>query len=52
MTGTPSSYRGEWRRGWPALVAASLGSGAATTHFFTTGLMIGPITREMGWSVA
>lgn len=52
MTGTPTAYRGEWRNGWPALLAASIASGASTVHFFSTGLMIGPITRDMGWSVA
>jgi predicted MFS family arabinose efflux permease len=52
MTAASSTYRDEWRRGWPTLVAAALASGAATVHFFTTGLKIGPITKSMGWSVA
>jgi predicted MFS family arabinose efflux permease len=47
-----STYRNEWQRGWPTLIAAALAGGASTVHFFTTGLMIGPITKSMGWSVA
>jgi MFS family permease len=52
MTDRPSAYRQEWRRGWPVLVAAALAGGASTAHFFSTGLMIAPITRDTGWSVA
>jgi predicted MFS family arabinose efflux permease len=52
MTVTRSAYREEWRRGWPAIVAASLGGGAASAHFHSLGLMIGPVTRSTGWSVA
>jgi MFS family permease len=52
MSETAPSYGQEWRRGWPGVLAAAIASGAATVHFFSTGLMIGPIGRSMGWSVA
>jgi predicted MFS family arabinose efflux permease len=52
MAPAGSAYRDEWRQGWSSLIAAALAGGASTVHFFTTGLMIGPITSSMGWSVA
>lgn len=42
----------EFRRGWPLLVAATLGSGAGLNSlpFYSLGTFIGPLGTEFGWS--
>ncbi|MBP0495109.1 MFS transporter [Pararoseomonas indoligenes] len=41
----------EFRRGWPVLLAATLGSatGVSVLPFYTLGTFIGPLQAEFGW---
>lgn len=45
--------RGEFRRGWPVLLASLLGiaCGASPLPFNTLGFFIGPLQAEFGWSL-
>lgn len=43
---------GEWRANWPVVLVGLMGVTLATTHVYTTGVMIGPIERELGWTRA
>jgi MFS family permease len=47
MAGTQSI--GEWRRGWPALIAGAAGIALTTIHIYATGLFIQPLEAEFGW---
>ncbi|WP_439540622.1 MFS transporter [Sphingomonas sp.] len=40
---------GEWRRGWPALIAGAAGISLTTIHIYATGLFIQPLEAEFGW---
>jgi MFS family permease len=42
--------RSELRRGWPVVLAASVGFGAVSIHVPALGVMIKPLSVEFGWS--
>jgi len=45
-----SELNGEWRRGWPVVLAAGFGYGLATIHIPSLGAMITPLSTSFGWS--
>jgi MFS family permease len=47
-----SMMMGEWRRGWPILIAGSAGIALTTIHIYGTGLFFQPLEREFGWQRA
>lgn len=40
----------EWRRGWPLVLAATLGMALISTPTYTMGVMMSPIEQDLGWS--
>lgn len=46
------SARGEWRAGWPVVLAAAFGLGVTALYFYTLGMMIPPLTKAFGWTQA
>jgi MFS family permease len=40
----------EWRRGWPLVMTAMAGYSLSSLHAASTGVMMGPIERELGWT--
>jgi predicted MFS family arabinose efflux permease len=48
----PASVPGEFRAGWPLLLASTVGVGVgvASLPFYTAGLFIGPLRAEFGWT--
>lgn len=42
--------RAEWKRGWMVPVIGMMGIAGCVVKPFTSGVMIGPMTREFGWS--
>ena len=40
----------EWRKGWPVVLAAALGTGAIVLHVSSLGPLIGPIQQGTGWN--
>lgn len=40
----------EWRRYWPLVVAASVGFSFTSIMQVYTGLFMGPVTEEFGWT--
>lgn len=42
--------RGEWRQGWTLVLAASIGFSFFSIMLAATGLFIGPLGAEFGWS--
>lgn len=44
--------RGEWRSGWPVVVASLAGFTLISFYTFSFGAFIGPIEEEFGWSRA
>ncbi|MFT3967521.1 MAG: MFS transporter [Sphingobium sp.] len=47
---TTSERRDEWKAGWPAVVAGLIGAAAAQIHFATIGVLIRPMSHDLGWS--
>ena len=47
---TKALARAEWRRHWPLVLAASLAFSFTSVMTASTGLFIGPWTKEFGWS--
>jgi predicted MFS family arabinose efflux permease len=43
---------GEWRNHWTVVLAAIFGIGLVTVYHYSTGVMIGPLEKEFGWSRA
>ncbi len=50
--GLDTSARGEWRRGWPVVLAGAVGIALAAAPPYTTGIMIRPLEQEFGWTRA
>ena len=46
----PGGARGEWRAGWPLVLAAMVGISLTSLHSGSTGIMMEPLEREFGWS--
>ncbi|MDB5446544.1 MAG: hypothetical protein JWQ97_1861, partial [Phenylobacterium sp.] len=46
------SVGGEWKAGWPVVVACAVGMGLTTIHFYSLGLFITPLAKAYGWSRA
>ncbi len=42
----------EWRNGWMVVLAGVAGGSLATLHLYSTGVLIGPLEQEFGWSRA
>lgn len=47
-----SEQRAEWQKGWQVPVIGMLGVAGCVVKPFTSGVMIGPLTEEFGWSRA
>jgi predicted MFS family arabinose efflux permease len=45
-----ASAKDEWRRRWPLVLAASIGFSFHSVMTYYTGLFIGPVGDEFGWS--
>lgn len=43
---------GEWRNHWTVVLASIFGIGLVTVYHYSTGVMIGPLEKEFGWSRA
>lgn len=41
---------GEWRAGWPVVLASAFGVSIGTIHIYSTSLFIQPLEQEFGWS--
>lgn len=50
MTDSGISAREEWRAGWTLVLAASLGFSFFSVMLASTGLFMGPLGEEFGWS--
>ena len=48
--GDPAQAREEWRRRWPLVLAAAVGFSFHSVMTYYTGLFIGPVGDEFGWS--
>lgn len=44
--------RREWRYGWPAVFAGTLGAAGSQIHFASLGVLIKPISEGTGWSTS
>lgn len=44
--------RQEWRRHWPVVLAGAGGMALSSAPVYTTGIMLGPLEAEFGWSRA
>ena len=42
----------EWRDSWMVVLAGVAGGSLATLHLYSTGVLIGPLEREFGWTRA
>ena len=42
--------RREWSAGWPAVLAATLGVSLTTLYVYSTGALMQPIQRDLGWT--
>jgi MFS family permease len=51
-SGAQATARGEWRAGWPVVVAGAVGIGVTSLHFYSLGLFIQPLGKDYGWSRA
>lgn len=40
----------EWRDSWMVVLAGVAGGSLATLHLYSTGVLIGPLEREFGWT--
>ncbi len=40
----------EWRQYWPVVLIGVLGMAMTTVHLYSTGVFIGPLEEEFGWS--
>jgi MFS family permease len=40
----------EWRGGWILALVSMAGLAISTSHIYTTGIFIGPIEKDLGWS--
>jgi MFS family permease len=40
----------EWKDGWPLVLSSSLGISVVTVLIYTSGIFIGPLEKEFGWS--
>ena len=43
---------GEWRRGWPVVLAGAAGMALSTIAVYSSGIFIAPLEAEFGWSRA
>jgi MFS family permease len=50
--GAASTGAGEWRAGWPMVLAAAFGLGATSLYFYSLGLMVPRLNAEFGWTPA
>lgn len=46
----PATAREEWRRSWPAVLAAMVGMSFYTVITYSLSTFIGPLEKEFGWS--
>ncbi len=47
-----TDQRSEWQRYWPVVLVGALGMAINTVHVYSTGVFIGPLEEEFGWSRA
>lgn len=52
MSTTLENAASEWRANWPVVLAGAAGVSLAALHHYSTGVMIGPLEQEFGWSRA
>lgn len=45
-----TTARGEWSRAWPVAIVGQLGIAGCTIFAFATGVLLEPMTAELGWS--
>ncbi len=50
MTSNSSAAVREWRDNWRAVLAASIGICLTILHFYTLGVILGPMSQDYGWS--
>ncbi|MFM2044953.1 MAG: hypothetical protein RLY86_3529 [Pseudomonadota bacterium] len=53
MTAAATAAGGEFKRGWPVVLAAAvgIGTGLSPIPFYTIGVFVGPLAQEFGWTV-
>jgi MFS family permease len=47
-----SGGAGEWRAGWPVVLAAAFGLGATSLYFYSLGLIAPQLHKAFGWTLA
>ena len=45
-----ATARGEWSQAWPVAIVGQLGIAGCTIFAFATGVLLEPMTAELGWS--
>jgi len=49
---TANAGAGEWRAGWPVVLAAAFGLGATSLYFYSLGLIAPQLHKAFGWTLA
>lgn len=49
MSATTGAPAGEWREGWPVILASAIGIYLSVIHIYSLGLFINPLEEEFGW---